>query len=33
MSQVPLLIDRFLEAATEVDVDALFDGRNCSSAG
>ncbi|MFP5330855.1 MAG: carbamoyl-phosphate synthase large subunit [Acidimicrobiia bacterium] len=26
MSQVPLLIDRFLEAATEVDVDALYDG-------
>jgi carbamoyl-phosphate synthase large subunit len=26
MSQVPLLVDRFLEAATEVDVDALFDG-------
>jgi carbamoyl-phosphate synthase large subunit len=25
--QAPLLIDRFLEAATEVDVDAVFDGR------
>jgi carbamoyl-phosphate synthase large subunit len=24
---VPLLVDRFLEAATEVDVDALYDGR------
>jgi carbamoyl-phosphate synthase large subunit len=26
ITEVPLLIDRFLEAATEVDVDALFDG-------
>ena len=27
LSDAPLLIDRFLEAATEVDVDAIFDGR------
>ena len=27
LSDAPLLIDRFLEAATEVDVDAVFDGR------
>lgn len=26
IAEVPLLIDRFLESATEVDVDALFDG-------
>ncbi|MGF1664860.1 MAG: carbamoyl-phosphate synthase large subunit [Acidimicrobiia bacterium] len=26
ITEVPLLVDRFLEAATEVDVDALFDG-------
>ncbi len=26
LAEVPLLIDRFLEAATEVDVDAVFDG-------
>ena len=26
LSESPLLIDRFLEAATEVDVDAVFDG-------
>ncbi len=26
ITEVPLLIDRFLEAATEVDVDALYDG-------
>ncbi len=26
MSQAPLLIDRFLEAAVEVDVDAIYDG-------
>jgi carbamoyl-phosphate synthase large subunit len=26
ITQVPLLIDRFLESAVEVDVDALFDG-------
>ncbi len=26
LTDVPLLIDRFLESATEVDVDALFDG-------
>ncbi len=26
ISEAPLLIDRFLEAATEVDVDAVFDG-------
>ncbi|MDH3517726.1 MAG: carbamoyl-phosphate synthase large subunit [Acidimicrobiia bacterium] len=26
ITEVPLLIDRFLESATEVDVDALFDG-------
>ena len=27
ITEVPLLIDRFLESATEIDVDALFDGR------
>ena len=27
LSAAPLLIDRFLEAATEVDVDAIYDGR------
>ena len=27
LSAAPLLIDRFLEAATEVDVDAVYDGR------
>ena len=27
LSSAPLLIDRFLEAATEVDVDAIYDGR------
>ena len=26
LTEAPLLIDRFLEAATEVDVDAIFDG-------
>jgi carbamoyl-phosphate synthase large subunit len=26
LSEAPLLIDRFLEAATEVDVDAIYDG-------
>ncbi len=26
LAQAPLLIDRFLEAATEVDVDAIYDG-------
>jgi carbamoyl-phosphate synthase large subunit len=26
ITEVPLLVDRFLEAATEVDVDALYDG-------
>ncbi len=26
LSEAPVLIDRFLEAATEVDVDAIFDG-------
>jgi len=26
LSEAPLLIDRFLESATEVDVDAIFDG-------
>ena len=26
LSDAPLLIDRFLESATEVDVDAVFDG-------
>jgi carbamoyl-phosphate synthase large subunit len=29
----PLLIDRFLDRATEVDVDALSDGRDCFIAG
>ena len=29
----PILIDKFLEAATEVDVDALSDGSNCYVAG
>jgi carbamoyl-phosphate synthase large subunit len=27
LSAAPLLIDRFLEAATEIDVDAIFDGK------
>ena len=27
LSQAPLLVDRFLEAATEIDVDAIYDGR------
>jgi carbamoyl-phosphate synthase large subunit len=27
LHEAPLLIDRFLEAATEVDIDAVFDGR------
>ena len=29
----PILIDKFLEAATEVDVDALSDGKECYVAG
>ncbi|MGC8165471.1 hypothetical protein ACP3WT_28395, partial [Salmonella enterica] len=29
----PLLIDRFLDAATEIDVDALYDGRELYLAG
>ncbi len=27
ISEAPLLVDRFLEAATEIDVDAVYDGR------
>jgi carbamoyl-phosphate synthase large subunit len=33
LSQSPLLIDRFLESAIEVDVDAIFDGSECYVAG
>ncbi|MEN8239142.1 MAG: carbamoyl-phosphate synthase large subunit [Actinomycetota bacterium] len=33
LSRSPLLIDRFLESAIEVDVDALFDGSECYIAG
>ena len=33
LSKSPLLIDRFLESAIEVDVDAIFDGTDCYIAG
>lgn len=33
LSRSPLLIDRFLESATEVDVDAIFDGADCYVGG
>ncbi len=33
VSRSPLLIDRFLESAIEVDVDAIFDGSDCYIAG
>jgi len=33
LSQSPLLVDRFLESAIEVDVDAIFDGTECYVAG
>ena len=33
LSRSPLLIDRFLESATEVDVDAIYDGVDCYVAG
>ena len=29
----PVLVDRFLDDAVEIDVDALFDGESCTSAG